>query len=183
MAYKILEPGEAGGTLRLTGDERYAAKAEEDLLAEAVYGLPELHRDRIRSARLVGNPGCYPTSVNLALYPLAKAGWLAPHIIVDSKSGVSGAGRSAKVATLYCETNESIAAYSVGAHRHQPSVTVLFESVAESYGPNAIGVILTGMGDDGLVGCQAIAEAGGQLLAVLPPSCARSGIFALVDLE
>ncbi len=90
-----------------------------DLLPHAVYGLPEIYRDHIRNARLVANPGCYPTSVNLALYPLAKAGLLAPHIIVDSKSGVSGAGRKLKLSTHFVEANENMSPYSIGyKHRH-----------------------------------------------------------------
>jgi len=90
-----------------------------DLLAEAVYGLPELYRDQIRSARLVANPGCYPTSVNLALYPLASSGLLCPDIIVDSKSGVSGAGRKPKLATHFVEVDENLSPYNIGyQHRH-----------------------------------------------------------------
>ena len=90
-----------------------------DLLAQAVYGLPEVYRKRIRGARLIANPGCYPTSVNLALYPLARAGWLSPDIIVDSKSGVSGAGRKPKLTTHFVEANENLSPYNIGyAHRH-----------------------------------------------------------------
>ena len=89
------------------------------LLAHAVYGLPEVYRRDIRGARLIANPGCYPTSVNLALYPLARAGWLTPHIIVDSKSGVSGAGRKLKLTTHFVEANENLSPYSIGySHRH-----------------------------------------------------------------
>ena len=90
-----------------------------DLLPEAVYGLPEVYRERIRGARFVANPGCYPTSVNLALYPLARAGLLDPTIIVDSKSGVSGAGRKPKLTTHFVEANENLSPYSIGyQHRH-----------------------------------------------------------------
>ncbi len=90
-----------------------------DLLPQAVYGLPEVYRERVRGARLVANPGCYPTSVNLALYPLARAGLLEPHIIVDSKSGVSGAGRKPKLTTHFVEANENLSPYNVGyRHRH-----------------------------------------------------------------
>ncbi len=92
---------------------------EPALLQEAVYGLPELHRAAIASARLVANPGCYPTSVILGLWPLAQAGWLAGQVIVDSKSGVSGAGRKPKLNTSFVEANENLAPYSIGyAHRH-----------------------------------------------------------------
>lgn len=91
-----------------------------DLLQEAVYGLPELHRERIRSARLVANPGCYPTSVILPLHPLVQAGLLADRtVIVDSKSGVSGAGRSLSLKTHFGETHETFSAYNIGrGHRH-----------------------------------------------------------------
>jgi N-acetyl-gamma-glutamyl-phosphate reductase len=89
----------------------------------AVYGMPELHRDEIPPARLIANPGCYPTSAILGLAPLVREGLIAPHdIIVDSKSGVSGAGRTPKLLTLYPECNESIQAYSIGVHRHQPEI-------------------------------------------------------------
>ncbi len=88
-----------------------------------VYGMPEFFRDEIRDADVVANPGCYPTSAILPLAPLVKGGLIqTDDIIIDSKSGVSGAGRGAKVATLYCETNESIAAYAVGSHRHGPEI-------------------------------------------------------------
>ncbi len=92
-------------------------------LKKAVYGLPELFRDRIRQATLVANPGCYPTSAILALAPLLKAGLIEPRgIIVDSKSGVSGAGRQPKLTTHYPECNESLSAYNVGRHRHTPEI-------------------------------------------------------------
>lgn len=89
------------------------------LLAEAVYGLPELRRREIAGSNLVANPGCYPTSVILGLSPLARAGWLAGQVIVDSKSGVSGAGRKPKLSNSFVEVNENLTPYSIGyAHRH-----------------------------------------------------------------
>jgi N-acetyl-gamma-glutamyl-phosphate reductase len=92
-------------------------------VGKVVYGLPEYFREQIRQADVVANPGCYPTSAILPLSPLVRAGLIEPtDIIIDSKSGISGAGRSPKLGTLYCETNESIAAYSVGNHRHQPEI-------------------------------------------------------------
>jgi N-acetyl-gamma-glutamyl-phosphate reductase len=95
------------------------------------YGMPEFFADQIRDADIVANPGCYPTSAILPLAPLVQAGLIeTDDIIIDSKSGVSGAGRSAKLATLYCETNESIAAYSVGTHRHQPEIDDLVHRIA-----------------------------------------------------
>jgi N-acetyl-gamma-glutamyl-phosphate reductase len=94
-----------------------------ELLEEAVYGLPELNREAIRGARLVANPGCYPTAVQLGLLPLLEKGRVDPrHLIADCKSGVSGAGRKASVATAFAETTESMKAYSVPGHRHQPEI-------------------------------------------------------------
>lgn len=91
-----------------------------DLLNEAVYGLPEVYREQIRTARLIANPGCYPTSVILPLLPLVRAGVLAQHtVIVDSKSGISGAGRSVSLKTHFGERHENFSAYAVGrSHRH-----------------------------------------------------------------
>ena len=92
-------------------------------LEEAVYGLPELNRDKIKNARLIANPGCYPTCSTLSVYPLVKEGLIDPNtLIIDAKSGTSGAGRGAKVDNLYCEVNENIKAYGVGVHRHTPEI-------------------------------------------------------------
>lgn len=92
-------------------------------IPEAVYGLPEINRDKIRKARLVANPGCYPTCSFLSIYPLAKEGLIdLSTLIIDAKSGTSGAGRGAKVNNLYCEVNESIKAYGVAGHRHTPEI-------------------------------------------------------------
>lgn len=92
-------------------------------LDSAVYGLPELFRELLPEARLVANPGCYPTTANLALAPLLKGGLIEPEgIIVDAKSGVSGAGRTPKLATHFPECNESVSAYNVGQHRHTPEI-------------------------------------------------------------
>ena len=93
-----------------------------ELLEEAVYGLTELNREDIASARLVGNPGCYPTSVILALAPAVKAGIIGPDIIADSKSGVSGAGRGLSLFTHFSEVNENVQAYSLEGHRHLPEI-------------------------------------------------------------
>lgn len=93
------------------------------LLAKAVYGLPELNRSKIKAGQLVANPGCYPTSVILALAPLAKAGLLEPDtVIADSKSGVSGAGRAASLDTAFVELSGGFKAYKVGGHRHLPEM-------------------------------------------------------------
>ncbi|NLZ00710.1 MAG: N-acetyl-gamma-glutamyl-phosphate reductase [Pirellulaceae bacterium] len=92
-------------------------------LGKVPYGLPELFRDQIRGAQLVANPGCYPTTAILALAPLLKSGLIQPKgIIIDSKSGVSGAGRTPKLTTHYPECNESVAAYNIGRHRHTPEI-------------------------------------------------------------
>jgi N-acetyl-gamma-glutamyl-phosphate reductase len=101
----------------------YQPHTAKDLLAEAVYGLPELHADEIRKTSLVGNPGCYPTGVILAAAPLVRRGVvMLDSIIADCKSGVSGAGRAATLTTHYCEANEGFRAYSVGEHRHTPEM-------------------------------------------------------------
>lgn len=93
-------------------------------LAEAVYGLPELHREAIRKARLVACPGCYPTSVQLGLAPLLEAGLVEVRgLVADCKSGTSGAGRELKLGSMYCEVTESFKAYSVPGHRHLPEIT------------------------------------------------------------
>ncbi len=99
------------------------------LLEEAVYGLTELHRDRIATAKLVANPGCYPTGAILAVAPAVKAGLIAPDIIFDSKSGLSGAGRTLKLNTHYCEANEDTAAYALEGHRHLPEITQEIEAL------------------------------------------------------
>lgn len=95
-----------------------------DVLRDAVYGIPELNRDSIKSAKVIGNPGCYPTTVLLGLAPLLEKGYIdfsAP-IIADAKSGVSGAGRKAEVATLFAESSDSMKAYGVAGHRHHPEI-------------------------------------------------------------
>ena len=92
-------------------------------IEEAVYGLCELNRESVKGARLVANPGCYTTCSILTLYPLVKEGLIDPAtIIIDAKSGTSGAGRGAKVNNLYCEVNENIKAYGVASHRHTPEI-------------------------------------------------------------
>jgi N-acetyl-gamma-glutamyl-phosphate reductase len=113
---------------RLSDPDVYGAWYEPHLnpanLKKAVYGLPEVRRAKIRGARLVANPGCYPTSIILALAPLLKKGLIKTgDIIADSASGVTGAGRAAKVDSLYCEVNEGFRAYGAGGvHRHTPEI-------------------------------------------------------------
>lgn len=103
--------------------EWYSPHKTPELLKEAVYGLPELYRDRISGARLVANPGCYPTSAILAAAPLLAGRLIDPStIIADSKSGVSGAGRGASLGVHFCEVNEGFKAYKVAEHRHTPEI-------------------------------------------------------------
>ena len=95
----------------------------EDVLEQAVYGLPEVNRAQIAQASIVANPGCYPTAVQLGFLPLLEQGLIDPmHLIADAKSGVSGAGREAKLGSLLCEASESFKAYGVGGHRHLPEI-------------------------------------------------------------
>ncbi len=92
---------------------------QTELLGEAIYGLCEINRSQIAGANLIANPGCYPTTINLGLWPLARAGVLGPRIIADSKSGVSGAGRKLRLGSHFVEANENLSPYSIGyAHRH-----------------------------------------------------------------
>jgi N-acetyl-gamma-glutamyl-phosphate reductase len=93
------------------------------LLAQAVYGLPELYRSQVASAQLVANPGCYPTAAILALAPAVKAGVIEPDIVIDSKSGISGAGRTLSLQTHFAEANEDTSAYALEGHRHLPEIT------------------------------------------------------------
>ena len=92
-------------------------------IEEAVYGLCEVNREKIKQARIIANPGCYPTCSFLSIYPCVKEGLIDPNtIIIDAKSGTSGAGRGAKVDNLFCEVNENIKAYGVAGHRHTPEI-------------------------------------------------------------
>jgi N-acetyl-gamma-glutamyl-phosphate reductase len=97
--------------------------AAPELVAQAAYGLPEVHRDKIRGAKLVANPGCYPTAVQLGFLPLVEAGVIdVDHLIADAKSGVSGAGRKAETNILFSEASDNFAAYGVPGHRHWPEI-------------------------------------------------------------
>ena len=102
-----------------------------ELIAEAVYGLPEINREAIREARLIANPGCYPTAVTLGWLPLVQSGLVDPgDLIADAKSGVSGAGRGANVGTLLTEAGDSFKAYGVQGHRHHPEIVQTLSQVA-----------------------------------------------------
>jgi N-acetyl-gamma-glutamyl-phosphate reductase len=103
-----------------------------ELLSEAVYGLPELHRAEISEARLVANPGCYPTGAILALAPAIRSGIIEPDVIIDSKSGVSGAGRTPALVTHFAEVNENISAYALDGHRHLPEIIQELQDQTES---------------------------------------------------
>ncbi len=122
----------------------YQAHTARDLLDTTVYGLCEIYADQIKTAALIGNPGCYPTSVLLPLVPLLKQGLLDPAtLIADSKSGVSGAGRSLTLASHFCEVNESLKAYKVGVHRHNPEMNAILsreagESVSITFVPHLV---------------------------------------------
>jgi len=102
-------------------------------LRKAVYGLPEIHRNRIKKTSLVANPGCYPTGAILGLYPALKKGLIDPsRIVIDSKSGTSGAGRKAAVNFSFCEVNEGFKAYGLASHRHTPEIEQELSGIAKS---------------------------------------------------
>lgn len=131
LAAELLDRGarviDLSADFRLEDPEVYARwyggpHEAPELLDEAAYGLTELHREEVAAARLVANPGCYPTAVTLALYPLARAGLLDGPVSVDAKSGASGAGRSPAPHTTFVEVNENVRPYGVGAHRHTPEM-------------------------------------------------------------
>jgi N-acetyl-gamma-glutamyl-phosphate reductase len=107
-----------------------------ELLREAVFGLPELHPSEIASASLVANPGCYSTSAILALAPIVKAGLIHPDIVVDSKSGVSGAGRTLSLTTHYSEADENVCAYSLEGHRHLPEIEQELKTLNPPFSPS-----------------------------------------------
>jgi N-acetyl-gamma-glutamyl-phosphate reductase len=100
----------------------YGEHAAPDLLPKAVYGLPEMHRAELRTARLAANPGCYPTAAILALAPALQAGLIEPEVVIDAKSGISGGGRSLVLTNHYSEVNESTQAYGLRGHRHLPEI-------------------------------------------------------------
>jgi len=113
--YRFTDPG--------AYESAYQPHTSRDLLKESVYGLCEIYRDKIKSSQIIGNPGCYPTSILLPVLPLLKEKLIhTDPIIADSKSGVSGAGRSLSLTTHFCEVNESFSAYKIGNHRHTPEI-------------------------------------------------------------
>ena len=130
-----------GADFRLHDKETYETwyKTEHhspSLLEKAVYGLPEIHREAIKGKRLIANPGCYTTCSIMTLYPLVKAGLVKTDgIVIDAKSGTSGAGRGEKLGSLFCEVNESIKAYGVTTHRHTPEIE---QELSEAAGKNIV---------------------------------------------
>lgn len=132
-----------GADFRLSHDayrKWYGEHPCPELIPEAVYGLPEINRDRIKDAKLVANPGCYPTSAILGLAPLVKNDLIEKgQIIVDSKSGVTGAGRSPSLDYHFSEVNEGVKAYKVGEHRHMPEI----EEVLSSYSGSKLEISFT----------------------------------------
>jgi len=125
-------------------ESAYQPHSARDLLKDTVYGLSEIYSDAIRTANLIGNPGCYPTSVLLPLIPLIKEGYLdLKSIIADSKSGVSGAGRSLSITSHFCEVNESFKAYKAAEHRHNPEMDMVLsreagQAVAVTFVPHLV---------------------------------------------
>jgi N-acetyl-gamma-glutamyl-phosphate reductase len=114
-----------------SGTDRFANRTDQGTAAEAVYGLPELFRDRIRDARLIGCPGCYPTASLLGIAPLLKQGLAQPEsLIIDAKSGTSGGGRVAKTSMLLAEASNSLGAYGVARHRHTPEIEQICTNLA-----------------------------------------------------
>lgn len=132
IAEKCMDSGslliDLGADFRLESEEEYSEWYKKpfdkpELHSGSVYALPELFRDKIKSAKIIANPGCYPTAAALALYPALKKGFIEKTgIIIDAKSGVTGAGRSLTQTTHFPEANESISAYKIGAHRHTPEI-------------------------------------------------------------
>ena len=113
--------------------------ATPELVAEAVYGLPEVNREQIRGARLVANPGCYPTAVQLGFLPLVEKGLVdIGHLIADAKSGVSGAGRKAEVHSLLAEAGDNFKAYGVKGHRHGPEINQQLRAIAGDASVNCL---------------------------------------------
>ena len=115
--------------------EWYGEHPAPDLLAEAVYGLTELNREDVRRARLVANPGCYPTGPILALAPVLREGLIRPDVVIDAKSGISGAGRSLRLDLHYAEANESVSAYGLDGHRHLPEIVQELSRYCEAPAP------------------------------------------------
>jgi len=126
--FRLRDPGEFAAWMG-------ADHPAPELLEMAVYGLPELHREAIRSAQLVANPGCYPAASILALAPAVAAGIVEPRIVVDAKSGISGAGRGTGGGYNFSEVNEDVSAYKIARHNHQPEIAQELAALAEGVRP------------------------------------------------
>jgi len=138
QAIKVVD---ASADFRLKNPDEYPkwygfTHPSPELLREAVFGLPELHGSEIASASLIANPGCYSTGAILALAPVVREGLIAPDIVVDSKSGVSGAGRTLGLTTHYSEVNENVCAYSLGGHRHLPEIEQELKTLNPTFSPS-----------------------------------------------
>ena len=163
-----------------TYEEYYVEHAHPELLDEAVYGLPELYRDRLRDTSLVAGPGCYPTAAILTLAPLARAG-LLDDVIIDAKSGVSGAGRAATAKTHFVTVDENVTPYGVGTHRHAPEIDqelqALGADVTVTFTPHLLPL------DQGeLVSCYATVDGdAGDLLALYEDAYADEPFVELTD--
>ncbi|MCX6386980.1 MAG: N-acetyl-gamma-glutamyl-phosphate reductase [Solirubrobacterales bacterium] len=132
--------------------EHYGQHPEPSLIQEAVYGLTELRREEIAGADLVANPGCFPTAALLALAPLARAG-LIGDVVIDAKTGVSGAGRAATETTHFCSVDENVVAYKVGTHRHTPEIDQELSLMGSSAGPITFVPHLVPLDQGELVSC------------------------------
>lgn len=190
-----------GADFRLKNPEVYEAwyKVEhpaQELIPEAVYGLPELYRDKIAGKRLVANPGCYPTATLLALAPLLKKGLLQKEgLIIDAKSGVSGAGRSATLGSHFSEVNENFKAYGVATHRHTPEIeqqlaeaagSELFVNFTPHLVPMIRGILATiyaqvtpGVTEEDLIACWQEHYEGEEFVHILPEGTWPQTKFAL----
>ncbi len=141
IAKKVVDQGkkfvDLGADFRLDEEADYQEwygldYNEKELHKDSVYGLCEIHRDQIKGAQIIGNPGCYPTSVELGCYPALKNGLVdTTHLIVDSKSGTTGAGKSLSENTHFPRTNEAFAPYKVGVHRHTPEIEQMLSEIAD----------------------------------------------------
>ncbi|MEI7625833.1 MAG: N-acetyl-gamma-glutamyl-phosphate reductase [Actinomycetota bacterium] len=132
--------------------EHYGQHPEPSLIQEAVYGLTELRREEIAGADLVANPGCFPTAALLALAPLARAG-LIGDVVIDAKTGVSGAGRAATETTHFCSVDENVVAYKVGTHRHTPEIDQELSLMGSAAGPITFVPHLVPLDQGELVSC------------------------------
>jgi N-acetyl-gamma-glutamyl-phosphate reductase len=161
---------------RATYEDWYGEHAAPELVGSAVYGLPELHREDIRSADLVANPGCYPTAAILALAPLAREGLLAD-VVIDAKSGVSGAGREPTHSKHFVAVDETVTPYKVGRHRHTPEIEQeLGNDVRVTFTPHLVPIA-----HGELVSCYVVASREVDVRALYRDTYAREPWVEVVD--